>query len=163
MSKKIVYIDMDCVLVDFYSHPTLTVARTSYNDPQIYKEGFFRNLKPTSYAIAAVEMLNEDPRLDIHILTHGLSGSAYCYQEKVEWIREYLPDLINKIIITCDKTLNKGDVLIDDDIKWNGFEGNFVEFTPYNLLNLKLDVEFTEEVYKDMWAKVIETINKEVK
>lgn len=166
MNKKILYLDMDEVLVDFHSHPTSIVCRKSYNDPQIFKEGYFRKLKPLPYSLEAVDILLKNKKLDVYILTQGLAGSEYCYKEKVEWIKEYLPELVNKIIITCDKSLHIGDFLIDDNSKWSTFEGKFIEFTPENLLGicpLNLSIlNLTPEVYELMWLEVLTLIDKEL-
>lgn len=163
MNKPILYVDMDNVIVDFFSHPRYFVPKDSYNDEAIYKKGFFRELKPLPYSLQVVKALHEREDLDVYILTHGLAGSSYCYQEKVDWIKEHLPEMTDRLIITCDKALNKGDFLIDDDIKWNDFEGKFIEFTPYNLLKYRLDVDFHPDTYKEMWGEVITQINKELK
>lgn len=162
MSKKIVYIDMDQTIVDFHSHPTIKVNKDEYNSPKIYKPTYFRDLKPIPFALEAVRNLNESNSLEVFILTHGLSGSPICYSEKMEWIHNHLPEMKDRVIITCDKTLNKGDFLIDDDIKWNGFEGTFIEFTPYNLLKYRLDVELSSNIYKAMWTEVTKQIMKEL-
>lgn len=157
VKKKILYFDMDGVLVNFYSHPTAKICPLSYNDPQIYQEGFFFNLKPTYGALHAVDYLTSLKELDVYILTHGLAGSSHCYSEKVQWIQQYLPQLTDKIIITCDKNLNKGDILIDDSSKWSSFDGKFVEFTPSNLLNIQ-QTNISDKTYKAMWAKTLEII-----
>lgn len=163
MTKKILYLDMDNVLVDFYSHPKHIIPRDSYNDPRIYMKGFFRNLEPTHGAIDTTLGFSNRSDLDVYILTHGLKGSPHCYSEKVEWVQEHMPWMIDRMIITCDKTLNKGDILVDDDIKWNGFEGKFIEFTPYSLLDYNLSTHIDDNVYNMMWSKVINMVNQECK
>ena len=162
MNKKIIYCDMDEVIVDFHSHPTMTVSRDSYNDTQIFEKGYFRDLKPIPYALDAVKALMKDPRLDVYILTHGLAKSEFCFQEKLEWIREYLPELVEKTIITCDKTLHKGDILIDDSFKWNKFEGTFIHFNKSYLLQDDNLFNTLPDEYDLMWREVLTMVYQEV-
>ncbi len=130
-TKKIVYVDMDETIVDFHSHPTLKIPRDSYNHPYIFSKGYFRDLMPLKGAIDAVNALIDDDRFDVKIATHPLNTSAYCYKEKVMWIQRYLPRIYDQLYLVADKSLLKGWVLIDDDKKWETFEGKFVLFNGY--------------------------------
>lgn len=127
-TKKILLLDMDEVLVDFHSHPTLRVPRDSYNHENIYKRGYFGQLKPLSAAVESVKELLACGKYNIYICTQPLAGSPYSYSEKAEWIAEYLPELEGKIIMTCDKSMVRGDILIDDNLKWADFGGEFIYF-----------------------------------
>lgn len=155
--KKVVYLDMDGVLVDFHSHPTMEVPRDAYNHPNIYKKGYFKNLKPIPGALHAVQtILDEMPEVDLHILTKGLSESPDCYKEKMEWILNHLPVLHDKVIITCDKTLAIGDVLVDDSLTWKGFPGRLIHFDP-EALGLGA-ADLTAQTYISMWQETLEMI-----
>lgn len=127
-SKKIVYIDMDNVLVDFHSHPVLKIPKDWFNHPNMFIPTYFSGLKPLPGAINAAVDLCSNPALDIYILTQPVANSTHSYSEKAEWVAEYLPFLSKKLIMTQDKLLNKGDFLIDDSIKWSGFDGKFIHF-----------------------------------
>ena len=39
------------------------------------------------------------------------------FVEKVEWVKEYLPNVYKNVIFSHHKDLNRGDYLIDDSIK----------------------------------------------
>ncbi len=120
---------MDQVLVDFHSHPTLHVPKDSYNHENIYKKGYFLNLKPKRGALESVRHLINSNEFDVFICSQPLAGSPNSFSEKAAWIRAYLPQLQSKIILACDKSLVRGHYLIDDSIKWKqGFEGEFIHF-----------------------------------
>lgn len=50
--------------------------------------------------------------------TSPVLTSAVCPSEKFEWIRKHFgPGWVGRIVITSDKTIVRGDVLIDDKPK----------------------------------------------
>jgi 5'-nucleotidase len=52
---------------------------------------------------------------DVRICTSPLSGARFCAAEKIQWVHDRLgPEWERRVIITKDKTLVRGDVLIDD-------------------------------------------------
>jgi 5'-nucleotidase len=52
---------------------------------------------------------------DVYICTSPLSQYRNCVLEKYEWVEEHLgSDFTKRIILTWDKTLVRGDVLVDD-------------------------------------------------
>ena len=108
--KKIVYIDLDDTIADFLG---AEVFKSGFDVSLMYEPGFFLNLKPIAGAQVAVRQIMR-MGYDVHILSQPVAESAHSYQEKVEWIGKYFPDLINKINLTQDKGLFKGDFLIDD-------------------------------------------------
>lgn len=77
------------------------------------EEGFYTDLAPIPGAIRAAKMLLSEGH-DVRICTSP-SNYIYCPNEKCRWIIEHMgKDFENRIIITNDKTIVKGDVLIDD-------------------------------------------------
>lgn len=76
---------------------------------------FFRTLHPIPGAIRGVrEML--DAGHDVRLCTSPLTRYRHCVLEKYEWVEEHLgADLVARIILTKDKTLVRGDVLVDDN------------------------------------------------
>ncbi len=65
----------------------------------------------------AIQSINEmeDMGLKVYICTAPLLTSRFCVQEKFEWVRRYLGEKwLDKIIMCQDKSLVRGDILIDD-------------------------------------------------
>jgi len=129
-SKKTLMIDMDEVLANFSSSHRLADWDGSFNPPAMYEKGFFEELEPLPGAIKAVIKLLNSNKFDIWILTQPVAKSSKSYAEKATWIWKHLSDLGDKIIMTQNKILVKGDILIDDSKKWKNFEGTFMHFKP---------------------------------
>ncbi|MFA6603395.1 MAG: 5'-3'-deoxyribonucleotidase [Patescibacteria group bacterium] len=137
----IILIDLDDVLADFEggflerwrqrhpSYPCITRdQRTVFGmhkqypswcrDPiqeLIREPGFFLGLPPIAGGQAAVrEMLTHGHR--VFFCTAPMPGCPTCATEKFQWVGQNLgPDLVGRIILTGDKTLVRGDILIDDN------------------------------------------------
>ena len=133
--KLILHIDMDCVLSDFWG----AVPAKEYNPSCMYNPGFFETLKPVSGALEAVRILLKSERYDIYILTQPVANSVLSYSEKASWVLKWLPELKDKIIMTQDKSLIKGDYLIDDNPKWKSFAGKLLLFNIREDPNLEWD------------------------
>ena len=128
--KKTLLIDMDEVLCDFKSSQRLKDWDRKNSPSAMYELGFFEELSPLPGAMKAVHEILGSGKYDIYICTQPLAKSVISYTEKAAWVGKYLPDLIDKIIMTQDKSLIKGDILIDDNKKWKEFGGEFVWFNP---------------------------------
>lgn len=84
-----------------------------------HEPGYFRSLQPIEGAIDALHML-DGKGYKIFLCTAPLTNAHGSMQEKVDWVKEHLGKRwIKKMIITDDKTLVRGSILIDDkpDIK----------------------------------------------
>lgn len=132
MNRPILYIDMDCVLVDFYNHPEYSFVNNSnrdYINTSMRKASFWTKLPPIEYAIEAVEDLIDSERFDIYIASKPLKSCSNSYSGKCEWIDKHLPDLAHKLILTPNKAILRGDYLIDDNLIYShGFKGKFIHF-----------------------------------
>jgi len=132
MNKKIIYIDMDDVIVDFYtaydeyrrSHPGIQFPQATL--------GFFEKMLPIEGAIDAVNTLRSNSRFSVYILTAPSVKNPISYTEKRLWIEKYFGfEFCERLIICSNKGLLKGDFLIDDNIKGKGqekFEGQLIHF-----------------------------------
>lgn len=134
--KKILYIDMDGVLVDlskefenfFEEHPNL---RERFKGCPDHIHGIFRNPPPIEGAIDAVKKLHESGKYDIFIATAAPWGNPESAVDKRYWIEKHFGKLFYKrMVVTHRKDLLAGDYLIDDRTK-NGageFKGELLRF-----------------------------------
>jgi 5'-nucleotidase len=75
--------------------------------------GFYASLPLIRGAVEGIEKLAESN--DVWICTSPKVDNPYCASEKFEWIRRFLREKwVRRTIITKDKTVVKGDYLIDD-------------------------------------------------
>ena len=127
MKKKILYVDMDGVMCDFFG-PFKKMRSGEIPYPQS-KHGFFLGLEPLPDAIESYKKLEEF--YDVYILTRASIYNTNCYTEKAEWVKKHLGfDTLNKLILCPDKSLVKGDYLIDDmnTDHQSEFEGEWIHF-----------------------------------
>ncbi len=129
--RKILYIDMDNVLVDFPSaFPRVDPAwLTKYPDDRDEIPGIFDLMDPMPGAIEAYTQLCE--KYDTYILSTAPWKNPEAWKHKVEWVQRHLPVLAHKrLILSHHKHLNRGDYLVDDRPN-NGadrFDGKLIVF-----------------------------------
>lgn len=156
MNKKIVYIDMDDCIADFYK--SAKDENGIVDEGKMYVKDFFFNLEPIPGALTNVRRII-NLGYDVWILTQPLANSAASYEEKVRWINVWFPELYNKVIMTQNKGLHIGEYLIDDrDDKWKTpFESNGGTFLHFNYVRgSKTQSDHTlrfmwEDMYKILW------------
>jgi len=135
---KRIYIDLDGVMCDFYNARDRALIE---NPTQIYpqsKWGFWLNLEEIPGAIDAFRKLQE--KYDVWILTAPSFMNVNCFTEKAQWVWDHLGyDVLKKTIISGDKSLLKGDYLIDDqnNVGQDRFEGEWLEFGGEKFKNWK--------------------------
>ena len=113
--KKILYIDMDNVLVDFPSG----IAAC---DPALLKQhkespdeisGLFALMQPVSGAIKAYHELSE--LFDTYILSTAPWENPSAWSDKLEWVKRHLgAPAYKRLILSHNKQLNAGHYLVDD-------------------------------------------------
>ncbi len=133
--KKILYIDMDNVLVNFQSGIDRLDERTKteYNGRYDEVKGIFGLMDPIPDAIEAVHKLAT--KYDIYVLSTAPWFNSSAWIDKVEWIQKYFgleegSVLYKRLILSHHKNLNSGDYLIDDRLM-NGvdkFTGEHIHF-----------------------------------
>jgi 5'-nucleotidase len=75
--------------------------------------GFFADLPPIPGAVNAVHLLASQHL--IFFCTAPLKNHATCASEKIAWVSRYFgEEFASRVIISSDKTLVMGDVLVDD-------------------------------------------------
>ena len=136
MSKEIIYIDMDGVLVDlrnnidkwFQAHPKLI---NKYKDFPDHIPGIFRDPPPIENSIESVFRIDESKKFQLFIATSSPWGNPGAATDKRYWIEKYFGNLFHKrMFITHRKDLLMGHYLIDDRLK-NGaenFQGKLLSF-----------------------------------
>lgn len=105
-----IFVDMDGVIVDFESFKN---AHAMTGEEVKKLPGAYLAMEPMPGALAAVRSLIGMGH-EVWIATKPPTGLAFAYADKVSWVLKYLPDLKRKIVITHDKSLLRGDILIDD-------------------------------------------------
>ncbi len=128
---KILYVDMDNVLVDF---PT-GIARVSEDVQLEYAgrldevPGIFGLMQPIAGAIESFNLLST--MFDTYILSTAPWNNPSAWSDKLLWVQENLGSTAYKrLILSHHKNLNDGDYLIDDRTK-NGvdrFRGEHIHF-----------------------------------
>jgi 5'(3')-deoxyribonucleotidase len=129
---KVVYIDMDDTLADFWS-AARSPGGTTVLEHKMWDKDFFLNLEPTPGSKGAVHEIIK-LGYDVWILSQPLAECPESYSDKAKWIQLHFPQLYKKIILTQDKSLKIGDYLIDDNRqKWQEkFEQNGGKFIHFN-------------------------------
>lgn len=102
----------------------------------LFAPGFIYNLPPILGAVEAIRKLVELGH-DVMICTSPLSQYENCIIEKYRWVERYLGlDFTKRIILSHDKTLIRGHLLIDDKPEIKGIivpEWEHIVFDrPYN-------------------------------
>lgn len=131
-ARKVLYIDMDGVLVDFESG----LARVPEEIQRDYGEhrdripGVFSLMDPMPGALEAYAELCD--LFETFILSTAPWENPSAWTDKLLWAKRYLGDLCTKrLILTHRKDLNRGDFLIDDRPHRGhalDFQGDFVHF-----------------------------------
>ena len=84
------------------------------------REGFFASLEPIDGAVAAMHDLLT-LGFDVRICTAPKKVYTFCVPEKMAWIEKHLGrEFALRTIITRDKTLVRGNILIDDKPEISG-------------------------------------------
>jgi len=181
----IILIDMDDVLADFdgefyrrwnkvYPGKNITPPNErkcfylSDESPEEYTElirgiytasGFVKSLPEITGSIEAVKEIASMGHT-IFICTTPLNAYKNCVIEKYEWIEEHFGyEWTKKLILTKDKTVVRGDILIDDKPEITGAEKpvweHIVYDKPYN--------KHTNHIKRMTWANYRQILfNEEV-
>jgi 5'(3')-deoxyribonucleotidase len=123
-----IYVDLDGVLADFCK---LKKELDLTGEQMKVLPGIYLNLEPIPNAIEGVRRLIGMGH-DVWIATKPPTGVPHAYADKVAWILKWLPELKRKIVITHDKSLLRGDILIDDrphKANADKFEGTIIHFS----------------------------------
>jgi 5'-nucleotidase len=133
--KKIVYIDMDGVLVDFQTGIDQLPEHTKIEFEGRLDEvqGIFGLMQPKKGALEAVETLAQ--HFELYVLSTAPWNNPSAWIDKIKWIHEHFGNkphsvFYKRLILSHHKNLNRGHYLIDDR-EHNGakdFEGEHILF-----------------------------------
>jgi 5'(3')-deoxyribonucleotidase len=138
---KIVYIDMD----DTLCHYSLAHKKYKNEFPEIKypqsQANFFKDLKPIELTIESVKMLINSEEYKPYILTAPSIHNPLSYTEKRIWVEKHFGlEFTKRLIIAMDKSLLRGDFLIDDWDHGRGqesFQGELIHYGSPNYPNWK--------------------------
>lgn len=86
---------------------------------------FFMDLEPLPGGVEAVREMAKMENTDVFICTSPIKHYKYCTYEKYAWVDKHLGhEFLEQIILTRDKTVVTGDILIDDKPDILGVEPN---------------------------------------
>jgi len=128
---KILYIDMDNVLVDFASGiAQLDESVIAEFDGRLDEvPGIFALMQPMPNAVQSFAELST--LFDTYILSTAPWENASAWSDKLLWVKNYMGSAAYKrLILSHHKNLNDGDFLVDDRTK-NGadrFKGEHIHF-----------------------------------
>ena len=117
--KKIVYIDMDNVLVDFKTgiDKLDSATQKEYENRLDEVPGIFSLMEPMPDAIEAIKQLAT--QYDLYLLSTAPWLNPSAWTDKLNWVHKYFGKseqslFYKRLIISHNKHLNSGDYLIDD-------------------------------------------------
>ena len=113
--KKIVYVDMDNVLVDFQSAFRKLPKKTldEYGNDEDDIPGIFALMEPMPGAIESFIELTK--HFETYVLSTAPWDNPSAWSDKLLWVKSNLGDhAFKRLILTRHKNLNNGDYLIDD-------------------------------------------------
>lgn len=86
---------------------------------------FFMDLEPLPGGVEAVKEMSKMENTDVFICTSPIKHYGHCPYEKYAWVEQHLgSEFLEQVILTRDKTIVTGDILIDDKPDILGVESN---------------------------------------
>jgi 5'-nucleotidase len=131
MIKKILYVDMDNVLVNFQTGIDQLDKATliSFENRLDEVPHIFSKMDPLDDAIESYEELSK--HFDTYILSTSPWENGTAWSDKLNWVKKHLGKVAYKrLILSHNKHLNAGDFLVDDRLH-NGadkFTGELILF-----------------------------------
>lgn len=129
--KRVVYVDMDGVLVDFASGLARVPdeTRREYEGHEDDIPGVFALMEPMPGAVDAFQELSS--LYDVYVLSTAPWKNPSAWSDKLVWVQQHLGEAARKrLILTHHKDLNLGEFLVDDRTKHgvDEFLGHHIHF-----------------------------------
>lgn len=125
-----VYIDMDGPAAHFEQ-----AFKAAGADPHTFKtrRGVYRDLAVVEGLLEAIANF-EEAGLEVFFLTKIPAANPYAATEKLLWVQEHIPRLLDRVIISSDKAAvgTARDFLVDDHPEWanaQNFRGTVLLFS----------------------------------
>jgi len=151
--KKVVYIDMDSVLVDF-KHALIGRGLDPDMDDADDIGGLFSEMVPLGGAVQAFQTLRDMKKFDVYILSTAPWNNPSAWYDKLQWVKRYLgEDAKKRLILSHRKDLNWGSYLIDDRPKNGAREFGEIEGQTW--------IHFGSDRFPD-WQTVLDYLQNEV-
>lgn len=123
MRKKRILFDMDGVLCNYAKRFHELQSDTIIYPQALY--GFYTSLEPIEGMLEIYKWLVDNGH-HVNIVTRPSYLNPLCYTEKRVWVEKHLGlEAAKNMIICWDKSLIKGDILVDDN-DHPGFEGDII-------------------------------------
>lgn len=146
--KKILYIDMDNVLVDFPSAFDKVPKRylITHKDKMDEIPGIFSLMSPLP---GAIDSFNELSKIfDTYILSTSPWENDTAWTDKLKWVKKNLGlSAYKRLILSHHKNLNIGDFLVDDRLA-NGadkFTGEHIHFGTEKFPDWQIVVKYLKQ------------------
>lgn len=146
--KKILYIDMDNVLVDFPSAFDKVPKRylITHKDKMDEIPGIFSLMSPLP---GAIDSFNELSKIfDTYILSTSPWENDSAWTDKLKWVKKNLGiSAYKRLILSHHKNLNIGDFLVDDRLA-NGadkFTGEHIHFGTEKFPDWQIVVKYLKQ------------------
>lgn len=147
--KKIIYVDMGGVLMDFHAGQELIGDELRKDYAGRYNEvpNIISYLPPIKGAVEAMDALRKSGIYDVYILSTSPWSNPTTWSDKVEWINRHLDKYYCKrLILSHHKNLLRGDYIIDDRGKHgtSGFNGEWLRFGSQEFPNWESVLEYLQ-------------------
>ena len=134
-----IYCDMDGVLADF--NKRVRAVERFENE-----KGFFKNLAPIKTNVESIKLLIEN-NYNVYILSASPNESAD--NDKLEWLKKYLPMIKNENIILMRNGENKADFVktTENNLLFDDYSKNVNDFLNRGFDSVRIEKYFTIKRY----------------
>ena len=147
-----VYVDLDDTICN-YSGRYRELKHKLMPYPQQY-HWFYSGVIPMEGAVKSLDMLMKDDLVDLYILTAPSTPNLSTYTGKAKWVKDNLgEEYLENMIICSDKSLLRGDILVDNNIKGKGqenFKGILIKHTNW--------LDTLHKIYLEIWGLALRTL-----
>lgn len=152
----VIFLDMDGVLANIHKEIGFYTT-TNQTPPEVLKKDLYLRLGVARGAREFIDWCLEHDEINLYVATKIPKENPSAATEKLLWIERYFPELKNKVFVTPDKTLLKGDFLIDDDLRWEEFSGTFLHFDYRNPQTAwkKIKIEISRKLKNSQNLKLV--------